>query len=302
MKDALKNILKVKESTIKTYLYNIKRLSKIAGYDSIPENKGWLNAEKGKELIKKVGNLPLKQNRHLFVAGTIAFRAYTQDKERSSPWTIKMNESSNQYSDQRNKQQKSVSESSQWPKEGFRSLRKAASIIKRKISGLLKKKEYTHEEAYEVQKYIILLLMSHHTFRLTPSTLQLKASTTENTLLRPRGSRKWIVTLRRHKTDRSMGELKIPLSLAVSKVLSTYIPKLKRDHFLALRNGKPMSKTSLSKLILRLTKSILGSKIGVRLARVLKVTSKKAEIEKAEALLTELGHSKRTQKTYIRKD
>ena len=155
-----------------------------------------------------------------------------------------------------------------------------------------------------MQKYIILLLYSHHTFRLSPSTLLLKSSDKENTLLRPRGSRKWVVTLRDHKTVKSMGTLTVPLSLAVSKVLSTYIPKLrnKHDYFLSLRNGEKMGKGSLSALLLRLTKSILNKKIGVRLARVLKVTSKRAMIDKSNDLLQELGHSSKTQKGYIRKD
>jgi hypothetical protein len=300
----LKKILKVKDSTLKTYERNIKRLARIAGHDTVPTNKGWIAAEKGKALIGKINKMPLNIKRHLFVAGAVAFRAYTGDKDRSAPWSIAMNESANKYSDQRNKQEKTSVERTNWPKDGYKSIGKAASIMKRKISGLLSKKEYTNLEAYEVQKYIVLFLFAHHTFRLSPATLHLKKNETGNTLLRPRGSRKWVVTLREHKTDKSLGTLKVELSAAVSKVLSKYIPKLKNthDYFLSLKNGDRMSKSSLSKLILRLTKSILNKKVGVRLARVLKVTSKLKSIQKSDALLRELGHSAAMQKTYVRKD
>ena len=294
----------MKDSTLKTYERNIKRLARIAGHDKIPPNKGWIAGEKGKTLIGKLNKMPLNVKRHLFVAGAVAFRAYTVDKDRSAAWSIAMNESANKYSDQRNKQEKTSVERANWPKDGYKALGKAASIMKRKISGLLSKKEYTNLEAYEVQKYIVLFLFAHHTFRLSPATLYLKASETENTLLRPRGSRKWVITLRKHKTDKSLGTLKVELSAAVSKVLSKYIPKLQNKHnyFLSLKNGERMNKSSLSKLILRLTKSILNKKVGVRLARVLKVTSNRQSIEKSGALLKELGHSAATQKTYVRKD
>ena len=95
----LKKILKVKDSTLKTYERNIKRLARIAGHDKIPPNKGWIAGEKGKTLIGKLNKMPLNVKRHLFVAGAVAFRAYTVDKDRSAAWSIAMNESANKYSD-----------------------------------------------------------------------------------------------------------------------------------------------------------------------------------------------------------
>ena len=301
---ALKKFCKTcKPTTIASYARNIRRLSKIAGNDEVPSTKGWLAGDKGKALIKKIEkDLPLSAARHLYPAGSQAFRMYGGD--RSSLWVIKMNEASNRYSDQRQKQQKSSKEVSNWPRDGYRSLAKAAQIIKRKISGLLTKKEYTNEQAYEVQKYIILLLFSHHAFRLQVASLYLKSSETENTLLRPRGSRKYVVTLRTHKTDKSMGILKVPLNLAVSKALTKYVPKIpsKHGYFLSLRNGNKMSQSSLSKLLIRLTTATLGKKIGVRLTRVLKTTQHAKKIKAAEELQNELGHSAQTQRTYVRKE
>ena len=105
-----------------------------------------------------------------------------------------------------------------------------------------------------------------------------------------------------------MGTLEVPLSLAVSKVLSTYLPKIKKNSthnfLLSNRDGSKMSKGALSKLLIRLTKSILGSNVGVRLMRVLKLSSPANSklVEASSALNKELGHSLRTARTYLRKD
>jgi len=297
-----------KLATIKSYARNIRRLAKIAGLDTVPNNKGWLSTDKGKKLRNKIQkDFDVSVSRHLYTAGSQAFRMYSKG-ERSAPWQIAMNDAANKYDVQRHKQIKSKSEEDNWPKEAYRSIAKAATIQKRKVLGLLKKTEYTNLERYEIQKYIVLLLFSHHTFRLTPATWSLVASKSGNTLLRPRGSRQFIVTLREHKTKKAMGELEVPLSLAVSKVLSTYLPKIKKNskhnYFLSNKDGSKLSKGALSKLLIRLTKSILGSNVGVRLMRVLKMSSPANSelLKKSTELQKELGHSQRTARTYVRKD
>jgi len=124
---ALKKILKVKETTLKTYARNIKRLAKEAGFDNVPSNKGWLVKENGKKLVSKISKMPNNIGRHLFLAGNIAVRMYTQDKDRSSMWAQKTNESSNRYSEDRDKQKKSPSETKNWGK-GYQDIKKAARL------------------------------------------------------------------------------------------------------------------------------------------------------------------------------
>ena len=100
--------------------------------------------------------------------------------------------------------------------------------------------------------------------------------------------------------------LTVPLDLSTSKILSRYLPKIKKnakhDYFLSLKNGNRMNRPSLSKLLLRVTRNILGVKVGVRLARVLKVSANRSKIDEVEALQTELGHSAKTQRKYVRRD
>lgn len=286
-----------KQSTLKTYARNLRRLAKMSGHDNVPSTKGWLFGAKGKDLIKQVSKLPLTSARHLYTAGSQGARIYNEG-ERSSMWVIAMNDASHKYDEFRKKRTHPGIKN--WPKGGYKILSKSASSMKRKLGPLLKKTEYTQEEQYEVQKYVIMLLYSHHAFRTEPATWTLKKSDTENTLLRPRGSRRWIVTNRTHKTSKTMGTVKITLSPAVSNVLSKYIPKLKTPYFLSTKTGGKLSQAALSKLILRITKATVGSAVGVRLGRVLKATASAKTILAAHKLAKEMGHSAKTQLTYIK--
>ena len=103
-----------------------------------------------------------------------------------------------------------------------------------------------------------------------------------------------------------MGTLKITLNASFSKALSNYIPKIKKtakhEYFLSTKTGQKLSQGAMSKLVIRATKLSVGTKIGVRLARVLKATANKDIIEAAHKLQQEMGHSAKTQRTYVRKD
>jgi hypothetical protein len=293
------------ESTLKNYVRSIKRLAKLAGHDEIPGTKGWLFGKPGKALINKVKKLPLTKARHLFLGGSQAARIYG-NAERSAMWSIAMNESSNAYRTHRNRQTSSETEKRNWPDQGYKVLGKAASMQKRKITELLKKSDHTIAQLFEIQKAIILLIYSHHAFRTEPSSWFLKADDKKNTLLRPRGSRKFVVTNRVHKTQKSMGVLKIVLDSSVSKALAKYLPLrkklIKHDYFLFNRSGDKLTSPALSKLLLRTTSALIGKKIGVRMTRILKATQHAGLIEKADRLRTEMGHSAKMSLSYIRKD
>jgi hypothetical protein len=296
----LKRILKVTPQTVNTYMRNIRRLAKIAWLDSIPAGKGWLSGKKGSALVKEVGKLPNNVARHLYLAGNTAYRVYSDDKDRSTLWRSKTVESSNKYRDHRAKQKKSPNEEKNWATT--KDLQKAATILKQKIKPLLKK-DLSNKEKYELQRYLIVKFYSTLALRLSPATLYLKTDSTKNTLLRPRGKRKFVITLKDHKTVKSRGEIKLEVPITLSRELSKLLPKLKQEHgyFLSNKTGGKLSKQALSKLLFRTFNNILGKKIGSRLIRVFKTTENKDKIEKASALQNELGHSASMQQTYIRK-
>jgi hypothetical protein len=297
----LKRILKVTPQTASTYMRNIRRLAKISGLNEIPRGKGWLAGKKGSALVKEVGKLPNSVGRHLYLAGNTAYRVYSDDKDRSTLWRSKTVESSNKYRDHRAKQKKSPNEEKNWATT--KDLQKAATILKQKIKPLLKKDDLSNKEKYELQRYLIVKFYSTLALRLSPATLYLKTDSTKNTLLRPRGKRKFMITLKDHKTVKSRGEIKLEVPITLSRELSKLLPKLKQEHgyFLSNHAGGKLSKQALSKLLFRTFNNILGKKIGSRLIRVFKTTENKDKINQASALQNELGHSASMQVTYIRK-
>ena len=102
-----------------------------------------------------------------------------------------------------------------------------------------------------------------------------------------------------------MGTNTIELDATVSRVLSRYLPRIKErkhNYFLSTKDGRKLSASALSKLIIRLTKQTLGVSVGVRLGRVMKATMHHKQISAVSDLAKEMGHSQKMQKTYVRKD
>ena len=107
-----------------------------------------------------------------------------------------------------------------------------------------------------------------------------------------------------HKTSRAHGAIKLELGPEITAALETFMPHLRRltKHgylLTTLRTGNRLQRSDMLRLIRNTTKDRLGKNIGVQLIRVLKVTGASAEIDAAEALRAEMGHSGSMQKKYI---
>jgi hypothetical protein len=289
------------ESTRKTYAASIRRLAKYAGLDEVPTTKTWIWGKRGETLIKQIKrDLPVSKSRHLFNAGNVLTQIYGG---RLVSWKTAMTESSQSYSKERLKQKKSPKEATNWPKTGYSSLHAAAILQKKLVTSLLNKKELNHSEAYKVQKYIVLLLYANVALRLDPASFYLKKDPVKNTLLRPKGKRNFVITMRSYKTAKSRGETVIELKPGISRAIAKFLQQVKRDHdyLLAGANGTKLTKSGLSKLILRTTAKLLNKRIGATLIRVLKATSAAKSIKLSTELQNEMMHSQRTQATYVRK-
>ena len=58
-KKKLRALSKVRDSTANTYMYNIRRLARLAGHDTIPEKGAWLNTkETSKPCCKRKSEHP----------------------------------------------------------------------------------------------------------------------------------------------------------------------------------------------------------------------------------------------------
>ena len=103
-----------------------------------------------------------------------------------------------------------------------------------------------------------------------------------------------------------MGEVEIKMSRPTSLILSMFVPKVKNTtshgYLLSNMQGKKLSRSGLSKILIRLTEKHLGSKIGSQIIRVLKSTKFKKDTEKSEQLAKELMHSSKQQLQYAKKN
>ena len=285
------------------YVRNLYRLSVLAGYEEIPKTAKWLSS---KSLFNKFGKQPLKIRRMLSVAAVKGMKMYGQDTTGESGGL--MTKATEQYEKERDTRQKTKREKERWPTKGYDSLKDVVKKLKKEYVGLIAKKELSVKELYHLQKYVIIALYSEHALRLDWADIKMAKPTDDLTknFLHKYPRRGWVLTMRKFKTSKSLGQVDIKMSRPTSLVLSMFVPKVRHTtkHGFLLSNmaGNNLSRSGLSKVLIRLTEKHLGSRIGSQIIRVLKSTKFRKEAEKNEQLAKELMHSTKQQLQYSKKD
>ena len=289
-------------STINVYTRNLFRLAKLAGFEGIPKTAKWLAS---KSLMAKFAKQPLNARRLLSVAGVKGMSMYGQDT--SGEWGPLMSKATEQYEKERDARHKTKREKDRWPAKGYDSLKDVAKKLKKTVTPLLKKADLTVNELYRLQKYVIIALYSEHALRLDWADVRLgKTNDVDKNFLHKYPRKGWVLTMRKYKTSKTMGEVEIKMSRPTSLVLSMFVPKVKKStkhgYLLSNMQGNKLSRSGLSKVLIRLTDKHLGSKIGSQIIRVLKSTKFKKDTEKSEQLAKELMHSTKQQLQYAKKN
>ena len=285
----------VAESSIKTYLFNIKRLAKLTGRESTPEKGSrWLF---GKRLFKAVEEMPLNARKMLSSAAVKAARAYGVKPRK---WLDLMNLSSKQYSENRDKRVKSKREEMLWPKDGYKSILGAAKTLEKKLP-IKKLEEYNFADLRKLQAVWLLYFYGTHAPRLI-ETVRIDGKG-PNTLTKGRSG--FLLVLKDYKTAKTRGATRIKLDKSISKITSDFLKVVRRltDHGYLLSNARnaKISKVGLSTLLRRTTAKAGLKGISVQLIRVLKSTANRNIIEKARALEQEMGHGSKQSLQYSKK-
>ena len=291
------------ESTIKTYINNIRRLSKLSGYENgVPSSSAWL---KQKKILKIFDKQSLAARRVLSVAAVKMSQAYGLDKP--TEWTERLKKAAEEYDTEREKRKKTDREKENWPKDGYNAIKRAANEYKTKVSKFFRMKKPTPFQLYDIQKYVILKLYSEHALRLDWADVFLgkQKSESKNSLYKhPRKG--WTLIMRKYKTSKFMGEQEIKISRPASLVLSMFVPKVKETtthgYLLSNKGGTKMSRSNLSKVLIRLTQKLLNKRIGAQIVRVLKATKYRKSAETNAALSKEMLHNKEQHLLYAKKD
>jgi len=277
---------------------NIKRLYQlIEPGKNVPLTGDWLGK---KELFEKYKKLPLKQRRHLSIAGVKASKMYKRNVDK---WTVEMYKDSSKYEKDRNLNKRSETEIEKWPKQGFKSVKKAAKMMWNRVKVLLNKETTPNlKTLYKYQMFIILKLFSQIPFRNTFASFHVSKSEEGNYIEKPKkGNFKLIV--KQHKSMKKIGPKTVQLNRANTMALRKFlkyrdsVEEIKHDFLLSKKDGKKMSKSTMGKALHRTTKELLGKAFGSRLIRVLMATSMKKEIDKVEELAHKMLHAKGSKQT-----
>lgn len=293
---------KISTQSLYVYLRNLSRLyGLVHDSETIKGDGKWLLK---KDLLAKFDKQDLNKKRLFSVAAVKGLKAYGI---KSTEWNKRLSEASEKYDKMRAKRKITSKESTKWPKDGYKSLRKAAKDEKFEIKKILKKSDKTLKDLLRIQNYLILFLYSYHPIRLDFADVYVKKpekDTPQNYLFKtPRKG--WELTLRSYKTAKFRGETVIKMDRAPSRALSMFIPILKgivsHDKLLTNASGKPLSRNGLSKLLTKLTKKHLGVGFSASLIRVLFSTANIETIEKAKKIQDEMGHNMKQSLAYTRK-
>ena len=261
---------------------------------------GYGNLAFKKALFEKYEKLPLKTKRHLSVAAVKAVKALGTKSEK---WEKNMYQDALKYQTQRNKNVKSDTEKSLWPKKGYAAVLSASREQWKRIKHIVAN-EPTLSGLYKYQLYIILKLFAEIPFRNTFATLELKKKENNNYIEIPKkGKIKFII--RTYKNSKQLGGREVALSRAAAMALRKFLKYREQvvdhDYFLSSKNGGKLSRPALGKALHRVTKELSGKSYGSRLIRVLAATEKKFEIEAVSELSNKLLHTTKQTKQYTRK-
>ena len=283
--------------SIVVYMAAIRRLHRLTGDGEVPTTGGWLNSP---ALMKKYENLPLNKRRHLSLAAVKASSAYGKQSDK---WSTKMFRDQSEYPAERSKNKRSKTETEKWPKQGFKSLKKAAREQRKRISFLLKEAP-SLKNMYPYQTWLLLKLYSEVPFRNTFADLSLKDDKTRNYVRVPRKGR-IVFEMRKYKNAKQLGTQEITLSrggtTAVRKFIKYREGLVDHDWLLSGKGGKKLSRPALGKMLHRATKQLLGKSFGSRLIRVLAATESRKAIEEVSELSKKMLHTTAQTKQYTRK-
>ena len=293
---------KLKESSVATYLRNIRRLRKVKGALPIPPTDyKWLVS---KSLLSWVDDQPLSVRRHMATAAVVALSVYEKE---SIPWKKRSKEAMIEFDKIRNRRELTTKQKKLIPAKGFSSLKKVVGQMKRELRHLLKGGITTLKQLLRVQDLVILSLYENYPLRLDYATMKVGESEEHNSVYKQRKKPAgWHLKLVDFKTVKSLGPKIFKVSAANNRLLNIFVPASEKltTHGYLLTNsaGGKMSKQVLSKRLMKITKARIGSRFSVHLIRVLYAMANRGVLESSAVVSEKLMHSQKQSLQYAKKD
>jgi len=292
------------ESSIKTYIANIKALAKLAGLPGAPDNDdSWLTDG----LLAHIKKEPGTRYKRFVIAGRKALAAYGTKGTKLTQWAEAVVDATVKYEKIRNQQKRSAREAANWPEDGYQAMQRLARTLYEQYAQRIyetTEPEYaTATELYMIQRHFVILFYAWHALR---------GDLAEARIL-PKGHNyiyqkedRWHIHIGTHKTAKSHGAIDFALAEPVSEILGRFLPyvRARTSHgFLltTLRTQNRMNRRDMLKMIRKTTEEHLGKRLGVQMIRVLRVTEAAEEVNETSELRAEMGHGPLTQFQYVSK-
>ena len=291
----------LKESSVATYIRNIKRLRKVHGKLPIPErDHKWVTSKK---LLDWYDKQALSVRRHMANAANISLSIYGKE---SAEWKKRQRSSMEEFDENRRKRELTPAQKKNMPAKGFDSIKKVVSQMKKELRHVLGKIDNL-KDLLRVQELIILSLYSELPLRLDFATLKTEKTSDRNSIYKskkkPRG---WHIVLHEFKTAKSLGSKTFKLGAANQRLLNQFIPAVQKltEHgfLLSNRKGQKMSKQVLSKTLMKITKARIGKAFSTQFLRILYAMKHRGIIESAKQVSDKLLHSQEQSMQYAKKD
>lgn len=307
---------KLKESSVKTYLFNLNKLHKKI-FDKPIENLDFLlDVDK---VINSLSELKLTTQKTYIASIVVALDAMKEKKFEKAldKYREIMIDNIKFYNEDIKKQNKSESQSKNWV--SMKELKKVVNDYHKELKNKKvfekSKDEITKKEKDLLQKYLVGSLYvidnKNPPLRLDYAPLQIISLKDYNKLKDDQKDKNYLVNVSRnnkffsfsdYKTDKTYGIKKIPVGNKLNTVLNSYL-KLHDNKYLLLNNkGEPMTPNSLGKYITKVfeptNKKITGTLIRhIYISEFLTGPS----LQEKENLSELMAHSTNTQQLYRKK-
>lgn len=299
----------VKENTVKQYEVNLKKLQKL--YDS--DNYDFLS--KPNDVMDKIKELHYLSQRNILNAIVVLLMALNHD-EKYDELLITYGDLRDELNDKYSDEQKSGVISDKQSKN-FTTTEEIFNMINKMAEDLkpIKKKskdDITKKEMQLLQAYTLFNIYARMPFRNDVAGMTaIKKSEYNKLSNEEKKENNYLVVeknglffvLNKYKTAKKYEELDLPIEdQALKKILRYYLKINGMGVLFKTSTGKPITRTELSKILIKYSKQYLGKSISTTLLRKIYLSSKygdmKKELEKDNKVM---GHSKEVAlNTYVK--
>ena len=314
LKDKIKEKRKIKESSLKSYIFNINKLHKLM-FDKKVENLDFL--ENKDKVMKTLENKKLSTRKSYLASIVVSLMAMNEDDELIKYYRDEMEELAKKFNDEMSTQRKSETQNENWV-----SLDKLKKVMRKYRNELVEKKIFHKEpdslnnkEFDLLQKYVVASLYviddSNPPLRNNYSMKIIKEKDYEKLSEEDKKKENYLINKSRNTKIFSLGDYKtsgkygiklIDIGKKLNSVLNIWLKFNKSDNLLLNSKKERMSSNALTKYLNKVFSPSGKSNISSSMIRHIYITEKfPPQLAEKEEIANKMGHTVDQQTLYSKK-